>query len=770
MKKIVVVGFLSASLLIATSFFVWVKPAWAEDNLSLVITEVSQNISGAGNEFVELYNYGSTDINLKEAGLKLKLLNSSGTSTQKSLVWTSTTIPAGGFFLFGSGALDGVLFDATYGGTLLTEKSGVIIADRDNNTVDALSWENLPANKSLERLPGNIEPNNNANFSLKDIPDPQNSFYEVADEEDNSNKPPDDTENSTDAFQDTPAVCVVTSSDIKLNEIFPYPASGEEFVEVVNTGADCVDVSGWKIMDEAGHKKEFPANSIIDPGEYLALEGNLYLNNDSDMVYLLDKNGNTKDDTLDYRFYEKAKKGFSYSFDGRSWQWTSSFTPGEKNIIAIANSEESADNTGSEENYSAAEKIYLNEIFPNPKDGPDNEYIEIASGESRPVDLFSWKIKDASKGKGYQFKEHTFLEPGEYLAVYKSQSKLALNNSEESVYLYNPRGDIISSVSYDKSRKNASYNFDGADWHWSKYLTPGRKNKFDSEPSVKIKKPKNVFKDTFAEFSAKARDKETKKLKYAWDFGDGKKSHLKKTFHKYLATGRYVVTLSVSDDSQTIEKSFSINVKNFPHPDLEIVKIIPNPDGNDSAGEAIDLKNNSGRKADLTGWKIATGSEEKTYNHPISDGVTLNPRETKAITREMSKFTLNNKAGKVQLVSPDGKIIDEVEYSKEKIAEGEIYAKTDGEWQWIFPPEKEESSEEEESKENSNEENNSDNNTGEILGATGENIPSHAPARTGYTLEDKFIFYKLFGLLDYRSQEVNYCPVNQLPPLFVFLK
>ena len=32
---------------------------------------------------------------------------------------------------------------------------------------------------------------------------------------------------------------------------------------------------------------------------------------------------------------------------------------------------------------------------------------------------------------------------------------------------------------------------------------------------------------------------------------------------------------------------------------------------------------------------------------------------------------------------PDGKMIDEVEYSKEKIAEDEAYAKIDGEWQWI---------------------------------------------------------------------------------------
>jgi hypothetical protein len=333
--------------------------------------------------------------------------------------------------------------------------------------------------------------------------------------------------------------------------------------------------------------------------------------------------------------------------------------------------------------------------------------------------------------------------------------------------LHNPQGSIVSSVSYDKSQKNASYNFDGKNWKWSKYLTPGKKNKFDSEPSVKVIKPKNIFKDTFAEFSAKAKDKETKKLKYSWDFGDGKKSYLAKTSHKYLATGKYTVVLSVSDDSQTVEKSFVISVKKYPRPDLEIVKIVPNPAGNDSTGEIIEIKNNSGKKVSLDGWKIATGSGEKSYNHPISDGIILNSGETKAVTREMSRFTLNNKAGKVRIVSPDGNIADEIEYEKDppdslrdskragKIEEGEEYTKIDGEWRWIVSPEKIESSQEEDS---NNEENNSSSEDGEILGATDENIPGHFSSWIGYTPEDEFIFLKIFGLLEYAPRELNYCP------------
>ncbi|PIU77853.1 MAG: hypothetical protein COZ28_00820 [Candidatus Moranbacteria bacterium CG_4_10_14_3_um_filter_44_15] len=570
----------------------------------------------------------------------------------------------------------------------------------------------------------------------------------------------DEDNNATDSDEDTtnsPEKCTASSEDIKLNEIFPYPKSGNEFVEIINTGESCVDVSGWKIMDEASHKKEFPENSIIGPGEYFFLEGNLYLNNDSDAVYLLAADVDAKSEALDNVQYEKAKKDFSFGFDKGNWLWTSVPTPGYANVIAAENSG-SGDADVGDNHPSSAENVYLNEILPNPKGGSDDEYIEIVNGESVPVDLMGWTLKDASKGKGYKFKEHVLINPDEYLVIYRPQSKIALNNSEESIYLYNAQGKITSNVSYGKSQKNASYSFDGKDWKWSKYLTPGKENKFDSLPTVKIKKIKHAYKDLYTEFSAKAKDKETKKLKYTWDFGDGKKSYLRVASHKYLATGKYTVTLSVSDESQTVEKSFVLAVKKYPRPDLEIVKIVPNPAGNDSDGETIDIKNNSGKKVDLEGWKIATGSGEKMYNHPINSELALAPGETKTVTREICKFSLNNKAGKVRLISPDGKIIDEAEYEKEKIADDEAYAKADGKWQWITPPEKENDVEKEVSNQNENKDN-----EGEVLGITAEKRILYTPAKTGYTSEDAFIMLSVFGFFQ-NIEEENCCKIRKPYP------
>lgn len=566
-----------------------------------------------------------------------------------------------------------------------------------------------------------------------------------------------------------------TSPHIVINEILPNPAGEDkesEFVEITNTGEECADVSGWKVMDEAGHKKEFSENSIIEPGEYLILEGNLYLNNDSDTVYLLDANGNAKTDAQDKIFYEKAAENFSFSFDGKNWQWTTTLTPGDENMMAT---NKEGDESGEEENKSGEimpfpEGLFLNEILPSPKNGSDGEYIEIKNGTKKAVDLYKWAVRDGSKTGKYVFEKHQLVKPGKYFAIFRSKSKLALNNSDESVRLFDPQGKIASSVSWEKSPKNASYNFDGRNWRWSKYLTPGKGNEFDSAPEIKIEKPKNAYANLPTEFSAKAGDKETKKLKFVWDFGDEKKSYQKKTTHKYLDTGEYVVTLSVTDESQTIEKSFVVNVKDFPRPDLEVVKVVPNPAGADADGETIDIKNNSKKKVDLFGWKITTGSGENMYNHPITDELAIDSGKTSTITRANSKFSLNNQAGRVALVMPNGETIDEVEYSKEKIAESEAYVKIAGDWQWLAPDIVEEggvshgeSGADTKTTQDENEE------AGEILGATDENPPAdYTSIRNIFSPEDFAAFLSRIGFGLPRT-EPNYCPLNDSPFSLAYL-
>jgi len=620
------------------------KFAQGADN-TLIISEVLVGGNSAEEEFIELYNPASSDIDLKSLPLKLHTVNSAGTDTSKTITYvdSNSIIKAHGYFLLASTVFKEkhaeTVVGITYSASLVSNGAVYIStsATKNSGIIDLVCWGN--STKCAFALPDPKQ-----NYSLEKI------------------------ENGSD-WQESCEEGGSPDEEAKLCEAEPAPPG-----------------------------KEAPVDTSPDSGNH---------------------NATTHTGTAVF------------------------------------------------------ENIFLNEILPNPKDDEEkDEFIEIVNGDNRPVDLFGWTIRDGSKSGKYVFKEHIEIKPGEYFALYRSQFKIALNNSAESVSLYNPQGELVSSVSYDKSAENASYGFDGKSWKWSKYLTPGKKNKFDSEPVVKINKPKNTYKDLYTEFSAKAKDKETKDLKYTWDFGDGKKSYLAKTSHKYLDTGKYTVTLSVSDDSQTVEKNFSIEVKKYPRPNIEITKIIPNPNGNDSESETIDIQNNSGQKIDLAGWKIATGSGEKIYNHPISGEISLDAGETKTITPEICKFSLNNKAGKIQLVMPDGKTIDEVEYSKTKIADNEAYAKIDGEWQWINSDVQDENTENKDidsSDEPSDAETapvEDENAGGEVLGATDEiETASYDPS---FTSEDAFIFLSRIYLHN-PPAPANYCSANNYFSNIAFL-
>ena len=462
---------------------------------NLVITEVMYNSSEKAN-WIEIYNPSDKDINLvpgqrsKTAPIswkiKIKYIDKKGSPGESNCTFTNSqaTLLAPKEYLIISTKPEDFSFDPLI--KIFKVSSCFSLATDYQETSISLSDDyGLHWFSEMTYSPSQNKDDSEKSLERKILTD-ENSWEPscknggTPGEEPNiceTEKDPPEEETSNNAADES-TKCAASSANIKINEVFPYPSSGDEFVEITNTGADCVDVSGWKVMDEAGHKKTFPENSILESGKYLYLEGNLYLNNDSDTAYLLDGNGSTKNDALDKVSYEKTRENYSYALSDGSFSWTSTPTPGEKNVITapeVAEKNTTKTNSPSEaiEYYTSGTNVYLNEILPNPKDGSDGEYIEIANSGAEPVDLFGWRIKDASKSKGYQFKDHTILNPGEYLEIYRPDSKISLNNSDESIYLYNPQNEIASSVSFAKSIKNASYNFDGKTWKWSKYLTPG---------------------------------------------------------------------------------------------------------------------------------------------------------------------------------------------------------------------------------------------------------------------------------------------------------
>ena len=753
----------------------------------IIINEIQTAGASSNDEFVELFNPTDTPVILD--GFKLSKKTKTGSESTLLSSATSTkflgTIPAHGYFLIAHPDYKGSLSaDLTYSSSSsISSDNTLLLYDKSGTLLDkvgfgaAIDSESSPAsnpnsNQSIERNDFADTNNNAADFSINSSPSPQNSTFI----ESGKTSEPDDA-----AVSDQSEKCATSSKDIKLNEVFPYPeTSDQEFIELKNLGEICVDLSGWKITNGKNeiHKYTFPQGTIIQARELWHTARNFSLNHSSpETIRLLDSNG----DEIDKASYDGATKNYSLILSSQSWNWTTTPTPGAENIFTEPENSEnitgaSQDSNGATDYADAttAEKVYLNEILPNPKgDSKTDEYIELANQENEEIDLYGWTLRNATKTAKYIFQEHTLISSGKFLAVYRSQFKFALNNSQGSVYLYNPQKELVSSVNYQKAPEEISYNFDGKNWRWSKYLTPGKENRFDSPPKVDVKKPKHAYKDLLTEFSATAKDKETKKLKYSWNFGDGSKSTLAKTSHKYLSTGKFAVTLSVTDDSQTVEKSFSIEVKKYPRPNIEIVKIVPNPAGKDSENETIDVQNNSGKQIDLAGWKIATGSGDKIFNHPISGEFSIGSNETKTITQEFSKFSLNNKAGKVQLAGPDGKVIDEIEYAKEKIAEDEAYVKMNSEWRWLAPNAQQENVNESDATKDATADNNQANaensGDGEVLGATDESQSNLSNYKPAFNSESAYIFLSRINFVPLSGQETRYCSANNPSSTIAYL-
>lgn len=338
-------------------------------------------------------------------------------------------------------------------------------------------------------------------------------------------------------------------------------------------------------------------------------------------------------------------------------------------------------------------KIWISELLPKPdtENSEDkNEFVELYNPSDESEKLDKWFLQDRS-GKVCDLSGKT-IGPESFLVVKNNTAEkctLALNDTQgELLSLYNPgNAEPISTAGYDGSaKKGLSYSFAGKNWRWSKFLTPGAENVFNNLPQVKNDVPEKIYVGTYADFSAKGSDKDKDKLKYTWDFGDGHKSYLQKTRHKYLKTGEYTVTLKVDDGSEDKLETFKIEVEKFPELSVKITGLSPNPAGADTGKEYLEIKNATKKKINLKNWSVGSGTK-KLANHPITEDFFIKPGKTARITYAVSKFTLPNTKGKIELRYPNGKVASHVSYGNKKksIAEGATYEKTKSGWKWNLP-------------------------------------------------------------------------------------
>lgn len=122
--------------------------------------------------------------------------------------------------------------------------------------------------------------------------------------------------------------------------------------------------------------------------------------------------------------------------------------------------------------------LRINEIFPNPTGSDDDEFVELYNSGTETINLSGLKLDDEDGGsRPFVFDDDTFIEAGEYRVFSKSETKLALNNTNDSVRLLDGSNSVLASVDFDGVIEGASYSLTTDDvWQWSSKPTPGEQN------------------------------------------------------------------------------------------------------------------------------------------------------------------------------------------------------------------------------------------------------------------------------------------------------
>jgi PKD repeat protein/DNA/RNA endonuclease YhcR with UshA esterase domain len=461
------------------------------------------------------------------------------------------------------------------------------------------------------------------------------------------------------------------------------------------------------------------------------------LNNDGDMVILRDAKSNIIDQLVygnwndglvgdnapaasDPDSLARVINGGNTFNNAYDFKITTTPTKSGQNIIT-ADPEESEVSAEERSAYSYNSKILITEVFPNPPgDDSHDEFIELYNADKQSINLRGWMLKDES-AKNYVLKEckkntrsllavnvlssttamagnSCFLDPGQYLVIHRSVSKIALNNTSDTVKLFQPLEDESSlNIGYSGNKEGWSYskksldNSIRSDYFWSETVTPGKQNIIQAKnhfPTVDFSWSDTIVVGQPIIFdSSDTYDEDGDVLDFFWDFGDGSKNSLVAPEHTYFAPGNYEVKLAVSDGQGTtsrekiiaLQSTVVLGVSNTADEKIIINEFMPNPDGNDEE-EYVELFNPNDWRVSLHDWSLddsAGGSQP----YKFSENVWMQPLEYLVVDKNESHLALNNTFDSVRLFNPLNVIMNQVSY--EKVVAGKAYQRTkDNFWVW----------------------------------------------------------------------------------------
>jgi hypothetical protein len=125
-------------------------------------------------------------------------------------------------------------------------------------------------------------------------------------------------------------------------------------------------------------------------------------------------------------------------------------------------------------------KVEITELFPDPvtpQSDENDEYIELFNPNAEPVNLLGYKLQTGMNSTYSYTLGDVTIQPGEYYAISRKDSKLTLSNTSSKARILDPNGEVIDETDpYDQSNPAQSWQFYNGEWVWSSGPTPSTAN------------------------------------------------------------------------------------------------------------------------------------------------------------------------------------------------------------------------------------------------------------------------------------------------------
>ena len=335
-----------------------------------------------------------------------------------------------------------------------------------------------------------------------------------------------------------------------------------------------------------------------------------------------------------------------------------------------------------------AVKVVINEIaWMGTEASSSDEWIELYNPTDKEIDLTGWKLEGPGK-KGIELKGS--ISANGYFLLERTDDNTvpgikadqiytgSLSNSGEKLRLIDEKEKEIDVVDCSKGwfagNKESRQTMErinpflsGNDENnWADSKNPGgtpraKNSQFSTESPLPLSADagSDVISLVGKEITFDGSGSTGEIKEYLWNFGDGTTTKGKIVTHSYNFPGEYYVSLKVSNDKTKSTDLIKVTIFSS---SIFISEFLPNPEGEDSGKEWIEIVNTSERIEDISHWGISTDREEITFVFP--EGSYISPRGFLLLPSSVTNISLSNNGGSVFLFYPSGDIAQEIKYDK----------------------------------------------------------------------------------------------------------